>query len=116
MKTLARIVLLLTASGSVLLGADRTNEIGPLVSPNRDLTLIANPAAFLPSAADLAKIKARDLEAERQAAVARVAAIGARIRQIREESEARIEQLRGERDALVQREKEISESLRNARP
>jgi predicted nucleic acid-binding Zn-ribbon protein len=61
-------------------------------------------------------IKIRILQAEHAAAVARIAAIEARIRQIREESESRIKALSDEREALARREKELSESLETARP
>ncbi len=101
----APLALFLLVSGSSLLA-----KVGELQSdlhqlPRRDVTLIANPDSFPPSPAELAKIKVRVLKAEQAAAIARIAAIEARIRALNEE-----------RDSLIQREKQIGEALNSTRP
>jgi hypothetical protein len=109
-------VLILGVFGSCLLANNDVPQLDRPTLPKRDLTLLANPAAFPPSSAEIAKIKIRMLQAEHAAAHARMAAIEARIRRIREESEAQIKALREEHDALAGREKEISEALKTSRP
>jgi hypothetical protein len=116
MKASTVLVFILTSSAPCLLTNDAAPQVGQPQLPKRDLTLIANEASFPPSPADIVMIKIRILQAEHAAAVARIAAIEARIRQIREEGESRIKALSDEREALARREKELSEALETARP
>jgi hypothetical protein len=109
-------VSILILSGLCLLANNSVPQIDKTELPKRDLTLIANPEAFPPSPADLAKIKIRVLKAEQAAAVARIAAIEARILQIQVESESRINALREECEALVRRDKEIGDALKSSHP
>lgn len=109
-------VLIVAVFSSCLLANNGVPQVDRPVLPKRDLTLLANPAAFPPSAAEMAKVKTRMLKAEQAAANARIAAVEARIRQIREESEAQIRTLSEERSALAGREKEISEALKAPPP
>ena len=109
-------VFILAAFGSCLFANDGVPQLDRPALPKQDLTLIVNPAAFPPSPSEIKKIKIRVLKAEQDAAVARIAAIEARIRQVREESEARIKALSEERDALAEREKAIGETLKIPQP
>ena len=109
-------VFILTVFGSCLLANEGVPQLDRSALPKQDLTLIANPAAFPASPSEIKKIKIRVLKAEHDAAVAGIAAIEARIRKVREESEARMKALSEERDALAEREKAIGETLKIPQP
>jgi hypothetical protein len=116
MKASTTLVFLSIVAGSGLIASAGAPQMDRPALPNRDLTLIADPSSFPPSPAEMTKVKIRVLKADQAAAVARIAAIDSRIRQIREDSEARIKALIEERDMLVAREKEISDTLKTPRP